>query len=797
MVGRPGRRVLLIAAAATLVLVSCIWVGGLALRAHEAQTHLTAARAALTRGVAAGVLSGGPSAAANPEAPADALHEVGTACGETAQAHSLLSEVSGQLDSVKPLMDGVEALPGVGARARNESGTLEVGSQLAAAGASLCQAMQPLLDAASGSDGPPSTSDTSARAALKAVLAARPSLLDAADKLEASSAALNNIVTDQLDSSSAESVQALRERLPSAVDSLRESAALLDMLGASGEKHFLLISQNPDELRATGGYIGSAGVIALGDGTARLLEYGSSRIYDTSPDLRVDTPAPFDTYLGPYWEFAGANWLASFPDVARQLAYFYGLARPDSHLDGVIALDQAGLERLLEVVGPVDVPDYGEQVSADQVQAALDRHVHAGDGNDEIGRKQFTAALSTAVLQRVLTAPRGDVPRLVEAVRGLLDEQHLIVSAFDPGTSEVLARHHWDGSILPADQDALMVVDSQITPSKQSQAIDRNVAYHVDLSDPASPHAEVDVTYVNHSEPVANVTYIPDYRTFVRIYAAAGAQLTGAQGLSADPTTSQECGRAVFGGEVLIPQGSTVRVSFSYLLPTSVVGGAGYGLLLQQQPGVPHGDASVLVNTTAGQTSAAMASAPGHNARWQLAQTSGSVLQTVSLPDAVAGGCGEPLVSALPLAPPTFLNIPSARITAPIVDIGVQADGTMDAPPTPDVVGWYRTSARAGDPGNLVLAGHVDWGTNTAVFWGLRDLSPSDPIIVRGADNVDHEYRVEWNRVFSRTDSTAIQYVAGSNDSILTLITCDGVYDRTLHDYSDRRIVRAILSDDR
>jgi LPXTG-site transpeptidase (sortase) family protein len=794
MVGRPGRRVLLLGAAATLVLVSCVWVGSLALRAREAQTHLVAARAALTRGVA----SAGASASADTpsDGPTDALHDVGAACGETAQANTLLSNVSEQLDSVKPLMDGVEALPGVGARARNESGTLEVGSQLAAAGASLCQAMQPLLDAASGSDGSPSASDTSARAALKAVLAARPSLLDAADKLEASSAALSNIATDQLDPSSADSVQTLRERLPSAISSLRESATLLDMLGASGERHFLLISQNPDELRATGGYIGSAGVVALGDGTARLLEYGSSRIYDTSPDLRVDTPAPFDTYLGPYWEFAGANWKASFPDVARQLAYFYGLARPDSQLDGVIALDQVGMERLLEVVGPVDVPDYGEQVSADQVQAALDRHVHAGDGNDEVGRKQFTAALSTAVLQRVLTAPRADVPRLVEAVRGLLDQQHLIVSAFDPGASEVLARHHWDGSILPADQDALMVVDSQITPSKQSQAIDRNVAYHVDLSNPASPQAEVDVTYVNHSAPVVNVTYIPDYRTFVRVYAPAGAQLTGAQGLSADPTTSQECGRAVFGGEVLIPQGGTVAVSFSYLLPPGVVGGSGYGLLLQQQPGVPRGDVSVAVNAAGGPVNATMPSAPGQNARWQLAQTPGATLQPVSLPVA-AGACGEPVISAAPLAPPTFLNIPSAKITAPIVDIGVQTDGTMEAPPTPDVVGWYRTSARAGDPGNLVLAGHVDWGTNTAVFWGLRDLSPSDPIIVRGADNVDHQYRVEWNRVFSRTDSSAIQYVAGSNDPILTLITCDGVYDRTLHDYSDRRIVRAILSDDR
>src|SRR6185295_19866811 len=137
-------------------------------------------------------------------------------------------------------------------------------------------------------------------------------------------------------------VDALRARLPALVQTLRDTTALLDLLGAQGERRFLLISQNPDELRATGGYIGSAGVISVADGSVRLLEYGSSRLYDTPADRRAITPAPFNTYLGGYWVLAGANWWASFPDVARQLAYFYTLARPEQHLDGVVALDQFG-----------------------------------------------------------------------------------------------------------------------------------------------------------------------------------------------------------------------------------------------------------------------------------------------------------------------------------------------------------------------------------------------------------------------------------------------------------------------
>jgi LPXTG-site transpeptidase (sortase) family protein len=129
------------------------------------------------------------------------------------------------------------------------------------------------------------------------------------------------------------------------------------------------------------------------------------------------------------------------------------------------------------------------------------------------------------------------------------------------------------------------------------------------------------------------------------------------------------------------------------------------------------------------------------------------------------------------------------------VDLGVQPDGSMDPPPSPDVVGWYRMSARPGQPGNSVLAGHVDWGQNTAVFWGLRRLVPADSIILQGADGAQHHYVVEWNRVFARTDVSATQLVAGSTAAILTLITCDGTYDRSAHDYSDRRIIRAVLKD--
>jgi hypothetical protein len=588
----------------------------------------------------------------------------------------------------------------------------------------------------------------------------------------------------------------LRAKLPAMIQTLHDSTALLDLLGGQGARRFLLVSQNPDELRATGGYIGTAGVVEVADGNVRLIEYGSSRRYDTPPDRRAVTPGPFATYLGDYWELAGANWWVSFPDVAHQLSYFFTLARPDQRVDGVVALDQFGLQRLLEVLGPVDVPDYSESVNAADLQAALDRQVHAGDGFDEAGRKQFTAALSTVVLDRVLNAPRSLVPGLVRAVRTALDEQHLLVSVADPDAAAVLARRHWDGSLLPAPQDAVLVVDTEVVGSKQSQAVRRDVDYRVDLVSSAEPRASATITYTNLSHPQLNVAYLPEYRTYVRLYGPSGASLTSTEGFAGPLSTSQECGRTVFGGEVRIPQGATVQVRLAYDLPAAVVGIAGYDLVVQHQPGVPPGKFSVSVEGSNARTASVVVdNAPGHNYHWRLTADSPGVLGEAPVPTPAAGGCSMPLVSAAPIAPPAWLDIPAAHISAQVVDLGVGVDGAMEPPPTPDVVGWYRMSARAGQPGNSVFSGHVDWGTNTAVFWGLRDLSPDEPILLRGADGVQHRYVVEWNKVFARNDPSTSDIVGGTRTSILTLITCDGEYDRSSREYSDRRVVRAILSE--
>jgi uncharacterized protein DUF4012/sortase family protein len=754
--------------------------------AFEARDHLVAARAVLSQDSL-----NGPSGI-SPESPSRT--DVLLACQNATAAHEALQEVNNEFRVATPLVAAIEGLPQVGSEAKNEVATLDVGTHVAAASASVCDALLPVAAAISGdsnSGGPRSAQD-----ALQMATEARPKLVAATERLTELQISLGRIQDEQLDAADREAVIALRKRLPNAISTLRDTVLLLDLMGGTGPRRYLVVSQNPDELRATGGYIGSAGVVVVEAGRVQLAEYGSSRAYDTPSSMRAIPPSEFQEYLGTnYWHLAGANWWASYPDVARQLAYFYGLSQPaGGQVDGVVAVDQFGLRRLLEVVGPVDVPEYNERVDANDLERKLDHYVHAGDQSDELGRKQFTAALSGSTLQAVLDAPSSTLPAVVQAVRASLEEQHLLIWVMDPQAQQFFARKRWDGGLLPSNGDALMLVDTDVAGTKQSQTVRRDAVYAVDLTNPVAPSASTVVTYTNQSRPEQrpDVSFVAQYRTYLRVFVPPGATLVSSSGFLRPAIQTDECERTVFAGEVLIPRATTVRVELKYRLPASVAS-SGYDLLVQQQPGAPPGSLNVNVRTASGAIAqAGLPTNPGQPGRWRL-DAARAQLDKASIPDGTLTGCGEALVEAHPIAAPVSIVVPSAGVDARVVEAGINDQNEMEVPPSAEDVAWYRMSARPGQPGNSVMSGHVDWARKPAVFWGLRGLHEGDPIEVRGADGIVHTYIVQWNQSLPVQTESLRAMVGPSRDSVLTLITCDGPFDPWLRQYLERRIVRAVL----
>lgn len=399
----------------------------------------------------------------------------------------------------------------------------------------------------------------------------------------------------------------------SALEGALGLAGLLpQLLGNERPRSYLLLGQNNDELRATGGFTSTAGILTLSRGAVQGLDYRDSYGFDSpDPPAFLEPPSPYKRYmLLETWRLRDANWWADFPTSARQAEAFLRLEQ-GVQVDGVVAFDQSLLEKVLSVLGPLDVPSFQERVDASNVVAVMEAYAHpTGYKEGFVGadvrrandpdRKAFIRALAAVLLDR---AQRLDAVRTVQmgqVLKEALDQKHLLLYLNDPPAAEALQELEWDGAVhQPTAGDFLMVVETNVGFNKANRSVDRSLDYQLTLGPGFTPtKAAVTLTYRNgNAAPARHCAadvvdyYTADdscYKGYVRVYAPLGTVPLRASGLDGELEWFQEGENTVLAGLVVVPPGASKQVQFTYVPPRSIVQRGperSYQLYLQKQPG--------------------------------------------------------------------------------------------------------------------------------------------------------------------------------------------------------------------
>lgn len=148
---------------------------------------------------------------------------------------------------------------------------------------------------------------------------------------------------------------------------------------------------------------------------------------------------------------------------------------------------------------------------------------------------------------------------------------------------------------------------------------------------------------------------------------------------------------------------------------------------------------------------------------------------------------------------PVSIVIPAADVDAEVERTKI-VDGQMLDPSGPWIVAWYEGTALAGEIGNAVMSGHVDyWDVGPAVFRNIANLSQGSEITLYGADGGTYTYGVEYIErieVATLTQEKLNQIVGPTDHAAVTLITCGGEFNYDAGEYYERDIIRArILGD--
>lgn len=162
--------------------------------------------------------------------------------------------------------------------------------------------------------------------------------------------------------------------------------------------------------------------------------------------------------------------------------------------------------------------------------------------------------------------------------------------------------------------------------------------------------------------------------------------------------------------------------------------------------------------------------------------------------EAVAGAVTGKVVRTAAFAIPSDLSIPTIGVSADMTQVGIAKSGRMATPLSFSEAAWYKYGPSPGEPGNAVIAGHLDNALGLpGVFSRLHELEEGDDIYVNTEKGTRLHFKVTDIKVMSNdtTDTEVIFRTTG--EPHLVLITCEGTWNQEIKEYSDRLAVFAVL----
>ena len=478
----------MIAGGVLLLLASIGWVGARALLSKsELESAIPLANTVQTS------LVGGDSAAAG-AAAAELVERANNAA-------SLTSD---------PVWRAFESLPAVGVN-------LTVVRQLANSVKEIANgAVLPLTDAAA-SISVEGFKPVNGAIALQPLIDSQPSVSAASVALKSAQADLQNV-----DATGAMSqVRDAAVQLQSALDDATQSVDAVDravriipaMLGASGPRNYLVLFQNPAELRSTGGISGAVALMQTNEGQMQLTKQVSSTEYThyNAPVLEL----PLET-RGIYGDITGrfiqdVNLTPNFVQSA-ELAQEMWRMQFGEQVDGVLSIDPVALSYLLRATGPITLPT-GDELSSENAVQLLLTDVYSRYPDTE-AQDLFFASAATSVFSAV-AGGTADPIALITALAQAGEEHRVLVWSSDDAEQAVLADTTLAGGLPISDQAAQRfgLYFNDATAAKMGPYLDVQTALgQTTCRNDRRPNYAVELTLTN-TAPTDAATSLPNYVT--------------------------------------------------------------------------------------------------------------------------------------------------------------------------------------------------------------------------------------------------------------------------------------------
>ncbi len=369
------------------------------------------------------------------------------------------------------------------------------------------------------------------------------------------------------------------------------------LLGNPDRKTYMLLFQNDNELRPTGGFLTAYAYLQVTKG--KIVPLNSFNIYDLDERFvkNITPPDPIIKYLNEKrWNLRNMNFS---PDFKVSMDTFSKYIRDINGLptvDGIIALDTEIPVKLLDILGTIGVGGWGNFSSKNdprcdcpQVVYELENLITKPGPGFRADRKAVLGPLMHSILANAMGSPKHLWPKFLNIALDGIEQKHLLFYFFEEKNQKAAESFNAAGRIKDYDYDYLHLNDSNFGGAKSDLFITRDIEQEITTS-ADKVTKKVTITYTNpHKGSNCNLEagqlcLNGVYRDYVRLYVPKGSKLTRVVGSEVKENTFEDLGKTVFDAFFTMRPESSSKLVFEYELPPLSL--KPYRLLIQKQPGL-------------------------------------------------------------------------------------------------------------------------------------------------------------------------------------------------------------------
>lgn len=369
--------------------------------------------------------------------------------------------------------------------------------------------------------------------------------------------------------------------------------ALQAAFGGDGPARYLILIQNPSELRPSGGFPGTIALVTFDRGQLRSYDfydvYDLNLAYTTTPHQWVTQPWPLSKYApSPQLSILDASWWSNFPTSAATIMKMYRTSGWPP-IKGVVAIDPAMVSAMLELTGPMTINVDGEMrtITAANVHDEIERQrrlARAGKKTVDV-HKQVVAIIGKQLIDQFKNGDRSTVLEMVNAIKQTADRRDLQIYSSDPAVQTLIEQRHWGGRLVPdASKPTIAVTYANVAFGKSSELMDPSYTLTLGPVEAGMRSAHLTISMVHTGSPTADPFYEGFQRWWMDVTLPKGSIRTGSS--IADVPNPEEPNGGSY--EIPLMPASSTSMTIDFVVPASDT------IVFRRQPGLHNAQVQVV-----------------------------------------------------------------------------------------------------------------------------------------------------------------------------------------------------------